>query len=500
MKKIIRRILIIRPAVLLQILWLILVFNILDAWAPVITVLLSFLSLIFVIYIITKQDESTYKILWLLLICTFPLLGTFIYLIFGSKRTTDPLKKALDKTGPLPMAESDREATEKIKADDPRLSRTFSSLSRDTGYPVQKNYGAKYYRIGEDLYRDLIPRLKSAEKFIYLEYFIIEKGVMWDTILDILKEKRRQGLDVRVMYDDIGSLNTFSGKEAEELRKAGIKCTTFNPLLLIKGTLNCRDHRKMTIIDGKVVFTGGINLADEYINQKVKHGHWKDIGFKIEGPAVASFVRMYAEFQNAFSKDRVPEENLKPLPPADSKEDGAILSWYDSPPYDRPCSNKLYIDLLSQAMDYAWFFTPYLMPGDALMNAFISAAKRGVDVRIIMPGVPDKKIIFRISRSFYAPLLEAGVKIYEYTPGFVHAKRRVFDDRVCTVGTVNLDYRSLFLHFENNSLFYGRDMIKEVKKDILNTQEMCVGKIPEGKRNFFIWMLDGILRTFSPLF
>lgn len=258
----------------------------------------------------------------------------------------------------------------------------------------------------------------------------------------------------------------------------------------------------MLVIDGRVAYSGGINLADEYINEYEKYGHWKDIGFRLTGQAVMNYVLMFEEFWCAFcdKNDELPERHeLQPVQIPEQK-DGYVISYYDSPLRIDSISNDLYIDLLSQAVDYAWFYTPYLMLGDGLMEAFVRAAERGVDVRILMPGIPDKKIIFRMSHSYYQELLDAGVKIYEYQPGFVHAKACIFDDRICTVGTVNLDYRSLFLHFENNSLFYESQIIHEIKADYEATLEKCVQMQPyDIKKYAFRWFFDGLLRVFAPL-
>ncbi len=507
MEKILRRVLTILPAVLLQLIWLLVLFKWLAPWAVVINGVLGVLALLFVLYIITKQDEGTYKILWLLVILTFPLPGALLYLLFGNKRTTKPLKKRLDEVRPLLPAEPDYTTPlyEALSVENKRMAQTFRTVQNMTGYPLRINRSAEYYPLGDDLFPVMLEELKKAERFIFVEYFIIENGRMWNSMVKIMKRKAAEGVDVRVMYDDLGSISTFAKESAKKLRKKGIKCEAFNPLVTVKGTLNYRDHRKMLIIDGRVAFSGGVNLADEYINHVEKHGHWKDIGFKITGEAVGNYTRMFAEFWNAFtwnaiSGDTVPEEYL--ITPHDESDegDGLILSYYDSPVRADAVSNELYIDLLSQAKESAWFYTPYLMPGDALTEAFVRAARRGVDVRIIMPGVPDKKLVFRMSRSFYPVLLEAGVRIYEYSPGFVHAKACVIDGVVGTVGTVNLDYRSLFLHFENNSLFYKASLLSDLQEDFSATmrssEEKTLQNIGHG---LFKWIVDGVLRIFAPL-
>lgn len=503
MIKIVRRVVSIAPAIILQLVWLYVIFRWLAPWAAVINAALSVLSFLFVLYLIIKQDESTYKILWLLVILTVPLAGALLYLIFGNKRTTRPLKKRLDAAPPLPEDTTDTlPLYSALEEDNKRLSQTFKWVEKKTGFVPHKNSYAKYYPLGDDMFPDMLEEMKKAEKFIFVEYFIIENGLMWDSMVDIMAEKAAKGVDVRVLYDDLGSFSTYAKEDAKKLEKKGIRCASFNPLVFIKGTLNYRDHRKMLIIDGKVAFSGGINLADEYINHIEKYGHWKDIGFKLTGEAVGNYVRMFSQFWNAFEGEMIPREYFaaEKTPASIGEGDGVVLSYYDSPLRQDAISNELYIDLLSQAKETAWFYTPYLMPGNALLDAFVRAARRGVDIRIIMPGIPDKQLVYRMSRSFYRVLLEAGVKIYEYTPGFVHAKACVVDGVVGTVGTVNLDYRSLFLHFENNSLFYRASILDDLKIDFLKTQKKCVERTVDNiGKGFVKWLVDGILRIFAPL-
>lgn len=499
-RKILRRVLAAIPAVALQLLWIFVLAKWLLPWSVGINVVLSILAFLFVLYLITNQDESAYKILWLLVILTFPIAGAVLYLLFGNKRTTRALKWRLDKAPPLPPDTRDsRPLHQAIGRENKRLDQILRWVESKTDCPLCENNGTKYYPLGDTMFPDMLAALREAERFIFVEYFIIENGRMWDSMVEILGEKAAQGVDVRVLYDDLGSIYAYNRQDAEKLRKMGIRCAAFNPLVFVKGTLNCRDHRKMLVVDGKVAFSGGINLADEYINHVQKHGHWKDIGFRVTGAAVESYTRMFAQFWNAFTGDRVPDGYLAPSETGNPAE-GYILSYYDSPLRSDAVSNELYIDLLSQAKDTAWFFTPYLMPGNALLDAFVRAARRGVDVRIIVPGVPDKKIVYRMTRSFYTVLLEGGVKIYEYEPGFVHAKACLIDGVVGTVGTVNLDYRSLFLHFENNALFYRAPLLEELKADLLETQEKCRERTKENvEASFWQWLVDGVLRIFAPL-
>ena len=501
MSKMLRRVLTVIPAAAVQALWILLLVKWLSPYAAYITLALSVAAVLLVLFIIIKRDETAYKILWLLVILTVPVAGALLYLLFGNRRTARPLRKRLRRVqeagqpAPLPCGGTPFEGEK-------RMEQTVRWLEHKTGYPLMRAEDVRYYPLGDAMYPDMLTDLRAAKKTIYLEYFIIEPGEMWQSIVDILAQKVREGLDVRVMYDDLGSISTFNFSNALALEKLGIRCVTFNPLLALKGTANYRDHRKMLIVDNAVAYSGGVNLADRYINREHPYGHWKDTGFRLTGAPVRSFTHMFLTFWNAFSLQK---EEPMPMPPAaaaaePAAQDGWVLSYYDSPLNSEATSNRLYIDLLSQATDYAWFFTPYLMLGDDLLDAMLAAAQRGVDVRIIMPGIPDKKLIFRMSRSFYQVLLTGGVKIYEYTPGFVHAKSLVCDDRAATVGTVNLDYRSLFLHFENNSLFYRGSIVARVKEDFLATQSQCRAvEACDTKRYSRRWIVDGVLRIFAPL-
>lgn len=503
MGKIMRRVLIVIPAVALQVLWHVLLVKWLAPYAPLIVSLLSVAAVFMVLFIVIKRDESTYKLLWLLIILTMPLVGALLYLFFGNKRTAKPLKKRLqgvESSGdphPLPVGETPF-------AGEKRMEQTIRWLERKTGYPLCKARPVRYYPLGDDMFPDMLRDMKSAKRSIYIEYFIIEPGQMWDAMMEVLEDKLRQGVDVRVMYDDLGSISSFNFSNARELTQKGIPCVPFNPLLALKGTANYRDHRKMLIVDNEIAYSGGINLSDRYINLEHPYGHWKDTGFRLTGEGVHSFTHMFLTFWNAFALKKgevgTPMPALQDSAEAPRETDGYVLSYYDSPLEHDATSNQLFIDLLSQSTDYAWFFTPYLMLGDDLMAAMLAAARRGVDVRIIMPGIPDKKLIFRMSRSFYQVLLNGGVKIYEYTPGFVHAKSFVSDDKVATIGTVNLDYRSLFLHFENNSLFYRSSIVEKIKEDFLATQALCSEVQPYDKRRYSRrWAVDGLLRIFAPL-
>lgn len=500
MKKLLARIIAIAPAVVLQLGWYALILSILRPHAAVLGLGLSLLSVVVVLYIMSARQESTYKTIWLMLIFAFPIGGTLMYLLFGNKRTSRQLMRRITKARealpPVP-----REPDRLGAVEDVRLRQILRCLESSSGFPAHACGETKYYPLGENVWQDMLLALKKAEHFIFVEYFIIEPGKMWDSMVEIMARKAKAGVDVRVLYDDLGSVKTYSARDIFALRRKGIRCAAFNPLFFVKGSVNNRDHRKMLIVDGTVAFSGGVNLADEYINHVVRFGHWKDIGFRITGAAVENFTRMYAEIWNVSHADPIPAACFG-CAARETKENakGIVLPYYDSPFNPEPISNGLYIQLLGQATESAWFYTPYLMLGDSLCEAMVGAARRGVDVRLMVPGIGDSKIVHRMGKSYYSELLEAGIQIFEYTPGFLHAKACLVDGKIGTIGTVNLDYRSLFLHFENNALFYDAPILGDLQRDMEATQALCTPITAQvWRRSFLRRMIDGVLRIFAPL-
>ncbi len=504
MKKILGRLLIVIPILALQVFWFVLIFYLLGDLTELLMIILEILSIVFSLYIIVKREEGTYKILWLIVIMGLPILGALLYLFVGNKGSGRRLKKKI-----LPVRDSlkgilpeNKEVIGEIGKKDKRIAQTLDYISESTGFPAYACDDVTYYPMGEDMFADMCKELEKAEKFVFIEYFIIKSGKFWDTMVDILEKRAAKGVDVRVMYDDLGSIATYSGSDVAILQKKGIKCIPFNPFFSIRTQLNNRDHRKIMVIDGRVAFSGGVNISDEYINETHPFGKWKDIGFRINGEAVKSYTYMFIEFWNSFTKnDPIKKEcineysHTKP-----EKYNGYLLPYYDSPIEGDPTSNILFTEILSMATDYVYFYTPYLMLGDTLYDAFIRAAERGVDVRLILPGIPDKKLVYRISRSYYRPLIQAGAKIYEYSPGFVHAKAFAADDKISGIGTVNLDYRSLFLHYECFSAFYDSSVTADLKKDMENSfAESRQVDIKDTERGIFGYFIDGLLRILSPL-
>ncbi|MBO4396080.1 MAG: cardiolipin synthase [Eubacterium sp.] len=518
MKRIIGRILIVLPAIALQVGFYVVIYMLLNRvldgrLSSIITAVFTLLGLFFVIHIVNKRDESAYKLLWTIVLLLLPVLGAMMYLTLGNKKTGKKLKRSLQQSSKDLLADSfsgsaaeieSRHAAVigKIREEEPRIAQTLNHVMESTHFPILVNGTSKYYQFGELGFADMCEDLKTAEKYVYLEYFIIESGKFWDTLVDLLAERASAGVDVRVMYDDFGSLSTYSRKDIKYLATRGIKCIAFNPFFLIKSQLNNRDHRKIMVIDGRIAYSGGINLADEYINETHPFGKWKDLCFRLTGPAVRSYTYMFAEFWDAFSNDKIPQELLREaeFEEAHDENNGYILPYYDSPMRNEPTSNTLFTEMLSMATEYVWFYTPYLMLGDTLFDAFIRAARRGIDVRIITPAIPDQKMVHRIGRSHYGDLIQAGVKIYEYTPGFVHAKAVLMDGKLAGIGTVNLDYRSLFLHFECYSVFYKSNMVDDLKNDYEETLKDC-HQITFEEVQFGVMhrLGDSLLRVIAPL-
>ena len=501
------RIVSILPVVLLQGLIIYVLAKWLVPFATMFYSILSVLSALFVLFLISKRDEGAYKMLWLLVMFVTPLPGALMYLLYGNKKTGKVLEKRLNAVHdslPITLPE-DEWVQRELEQEDKRIAQTFAYVKQITGFPILRNDTAQYYPVGELLFEQMLSALKEAKRYVFIEYFIVQEGILWQSMVNVMEQKVQEGVDIRVLYDDIGSIGTFSHRNRVSLLKKGIKCEKFNPMIVLSGALNNRDHRKIMVVDGVVAFSGGINLADEYINEEHPFGHWKDIGFKITGDAIRSYAYMFTEFWNASSFDKITRELIGDdydLIRGQCRQDfdGYVQPYYDSPNREEAASNNLFIDLLGQSKNYVWFYTPYLLLGDGLRDAFVRAAKRGVDVRIIMPGIPDKKVVYRMSRSYYCDLLEAGVRIFEYTPGFVHAKACLVDDCIGSVGTVNLDYRSLYLHYECNALFYRASLLSDLKEDLEASMKVSRERTLQDENKGLVHnIVDGVLRIFAPL-
>lgn len=502
LKKVFSRTVVTALLIIIQVAWLAALLLRLGNSLPAIQTVLRILSLVAILFVIKSDMNPSYKIGWILLIAVLPILGGLMYVIFGNKRPTKNMREML--RAQLEKSAEYLGTQESITGElDGGAAGLFQYLEGSAGYPTAKDTTVRYYRVGEEMYADLIPELEKAEKFIFLEYFIIRPGVMWDSVLEVLKRKAAAGVDVRIIYDDMGCIDILPANYNTTLEGWGIRTMAFNRFVpAVSLVMNNRDHRKITVIDGKVGFTGGINISDEYINVKERFGHWKDTGLMLKGPGVFNLTLMFLEMWNAFNKDGdnyadfIPESYVE----KGGTDDGYVLSFSDSPLDNESVGESVYTDMLYQAKDYIYITTPYLAIDSELQTAMCMAAKRGVDVRMITPGIPDKKIVYRLTRSYYPTLLRAGVKIYEYTPGFIHAKSFVCDDELCVVGTINMDYRSLYLHFECGTLMYNNPEIKQVKRDDLETMEKCRKvELSDMKTNFIGELFDSFLRSVAPL-
>jgi len=434
----------------------------------------TFISIVVVIALANGRSKAGYKIAWIIAILTFPIFGGIFYLVFGGSRVGKRTRKKMVSISSK-MAETldlNHFLIRQIKDENIEAGRQAQYLHEYAFSPPYTNTYIEYFPVGEAKFERLIEELEKAQHFIFLEYFIIEEGLMWNTILEILQRKSQEGVDVRVIYDDIGSIMKLPYKYDRKLEAMGIKCCVFNPFLpVLSPRLNNRDHRKILIIDGHTGFTGGINLADEYINAYEKLGHWKDNAVMLKGDAVYSLTVMFLalwDYLRGIDEDYEqyhPERYGKHPYPAD----GYVQPFSDNPLDDEAVGETVYLNLITRAKDYIYITTPYLIVDAEVMTALCNAAKQGIDVRIITPHIPDKWYVHAVTRSNYWLLLEAGVRIYEYTPGFMHAKTFVVDDDYAVIGTINLDYRSLFLHFECGVWLYRNSSIANIKADFLET-------------------------------
>ena len=466
---------------------------------------LNILSISVSVYIISKKDKGSYKLTWVFLILLFPIFGGLFYLLVTTQSTTKKFEKKIieihNKAEPfwkLPGTAYDALCTEV-----PKHIPQARYLQNFAGFPVYSDTRTKYLSPGEEKFECLLKELKKAEKYIFLEYFIVQEGVMWNTILEILKEKVKQGVKVRLIYDDFGCFFLLPKDYHKQLQKMGIECIVFNPFKPLLTTIqNNRDHRKIAVIDGKVAFTGGINLADEYINAIEKHGHWKDASVMVEGNAAWSFTMMFLEMWELCSGIREDYSEYYPWKdkPCNVVTNGYVQPYTDSPIDKENVGEHVYLQIINNAKDYVYINTPYLIIDDSMVSALCLAAKSGVDVRIVTPHRWDKWVVHMTTRSYYRELIKAGVKIYEYSKGFIHSKTFVSDDTTATVGTTNLDFRSLYLHFECGALMYHTDAVMEVKEDFLKTLDVCQEiTLKDCKCSIPMRVFQDIMRLFAPL-
>ena len=429
------------------------------------------LSALMGLYVINKQGNPSYKMAWVMLIVLVPLLGGVLYLIFGRPRTHFGLAKHFTRV----LSRRDAafaqncDVMERLEEYDHQLA-TQAKYTSAAGYPVYGSSSTRFFPSGEAAFEEMKKALRSAKKYIFLEYFIIEEGKMWGEILDILTEKAAEGVEVRVLYDGFGCILTLPSDYVLQLRRRGIAASVILPVVpILTAMLNNRDHRKITVIDGEIAFTGGYNLADEYINAVERFGHWKDAGIEVRGDAAFAFTRMFLTMWEAATTKASVLEDYRPAAPAKADGGGFVQPYAGNPLLPEDVAEMVYLNLIHRSRKYVYICTPYLVLDDAMSAALCLAARSGVDVRILTPHIPDKWYVLAVTRAYYPQLLESGVRVYEYTPGFVHAKTMVCDDNAATVGSVNLDYRSLSLHFECGVWLTQTDTVRAVRDDFLRT-------------------------------
>lgn len=428
----------------------------------------TWLSIIMVVWLMRKEDNPAYKTAWIVVILAFPLFGGIFYLFWGNT----PLNQAKlrHRFNPRPPRFDDAErrpASEQLCADLQRHAAKCRYIENITGMPAWTHTSAEYFPLGEDFFQSMLSELAKAKHFIFLEYFIIEPGLMWDSILDVLAEKSAAGVDVRLIYDDAGTMGKLPRHYDRYLQSRGVRAVRFNRFVPTLNTyLNNRDHRKICVIDGNVSYMGGINLADEYINHTVRFGHWKDTGVCMRGDASFNATMLFLQLWEFTTGEKIPADTTRFRPTCVQPGDGYVQPFGDSPLDQDNAGEAVYMQIISNARRYVYITTPYLVLDNEMLTVLTVAAKSGVDVRILTPGIPDKRLVYLVTRSFYPQLFRAGVRLYEYRPGFLHAKMIVSDDEIAIIGTMNMDFRSFYMHFECGTLFYANDVVTQSREDI----------------------------------
>ncbi len=446
------------------------------------------------------------KIPWILCIIGLNVFGVLLYIVFSSHRPSASKRRLYRAV----LESTHRFETRQVSADELHDSMhhwAATSEALSTANPsavVHSGTKTEYFPSGEAFFSRFLDDLEAATDYIFLEYFIIERGTMWNSILAILERKVKEGVEVRVLYDDIGCMGKIHLNYHRTLQKKGIRCVKFNPFVpVVTNVHNNRDHRKIAIIDGKIAYTGGLNLADEYINARERFGYWKDSAIRLEGPGVKNFVLMFLRLFDVQVKTTEDVSRYLVESPERFEGEGYVQPYGDGPfpLYDKHLGEDVYLNIIGSARKYVYITTPYLIIDYRMREALILAAKRGVDVRIVTPFIPDKKIAFALTRSNYMALIKGGVKIYEYTPGFIHAKSFLADDTVGVVGTINLDYRSFLFHYEDGVLMYQTKAVGQLKEDFEHVFSVSSRQTEEDAKRSVVWRwICEIAKLFAPLF
>lgn len=461
------------------------------------------LSVVLMIYIINKPGNPEFKLTWIVQIAVFPIYGSLFYLYIQGQKL--PLlvnreHKRIRRES-APYIQQDPLILHELESD-PHKRNFIHYMNRSAEVSAFKHTDISYFSVGEEMWADLLRELEGAERYIFLEYYIIEEGEMWDSILEVLRRKAAQGIDVRLMYDGIGCLPKLPYGYHKKLRQYGIRCQVFNPFRpFLSSIQNNRDHRKIAVIDGRTAYTGGINLADEYVNVTAPYGHWKDTAVKVTGEAAFSFAVMFLELWQISTRQHIPDyEPFRPALSETADVPGYVIPFDESPFDGELVGETVYMDILGKAQRYVHITTPYLILDNEMLTALGSAARSGVDVKIVVPHVADHWYAHAVAKAYYARLIERGVQIYEYMPGFIHSKSFVSDDHTAVIGTINLDYRSLYLHFECGAWIHRHPVVQEIEEDFQKTLECCRPITLESTRVRGIRRLvNALLRLIAPL-
>ena len=489
---------------LAQLILLVVAFYWLRGYSYLFYIFFLIISGVAVIHIFNAGGNPDMKLAWMFPIAIFPIFGAIFYTTIimqpGMKVMYGRLQKLARYTRTYVKP---REASkEKLRQESPAIGQLAHYLEKWDNSPVYENTQVTYYTLGDEQFPAMIEELMKAEKFIFMEFFIVSGGRMMETILDVLKEKAQQGVEVRFLYDGTNVLWNLPSFFPKMMEEEGIKCKMFSPIRpIFSPHYNNRDHRKILVVDGRVAFTGGINIADEYINEKQRFGHWKDVGLKLMGDAVERFTYMFLELWNESERQKDTYDRYICPKDVSCPSVGYVIPYSVCPLGPERVGEKVYLDIINTAHTYVHIMTPYLILDYQMMMALCFAAKRGVEVVIIMPHVPDKKYAFYLAKTYYNELLDAGVKIYEYEPGFVHAKLFVADELKAVVGTVNLDYRSLYHHFECGAVLYRNSQIKVMERDVQGTLKKCIEMKAEDYKKLKLRerFLGRLMRVVAPL-
>lgn len=454
-----------------------------------------------VIHIITIRGNQSYKIMWIVFILVVPVFGVLAYMMFGGGRVLPHIKKRMKSSKNKYLSKIlENDCETKLNYSDMLHFRQAAFLKNEANVPIHNNTKSTFLESGEAFFEEVLNSLRLAEKYIYIEFFILAEGYMWDEIFKILKEKKKSGVEIKIIFDDFGSIKRQTKNFIPSLLAEGIEVSSFNPIRpSIDIFMNNRNHRKIIVIDGKIAFTGGVNIGDEYINKVERFGHWLDSGIKIEGKAVDTFLAMFCSMWEFTTKKEI--DIISKLAFHPSVKDGFYIPYFDDPLEKTNAAQGIYMQIIGTAQKYVYIETPYLIL-DSSMTAYLTlAAKSGIDVRIITPHIPDKWYVHPVTQYYYSELLDSGVRIYEYTPGFIHSKLFVSDDCIATVGTVNMDYRSFNFHFECGVWCSGSGSVKDIKDAFLSTLENCkeIKADKWNERPLTEKIKQSILHLFAPL-